>query len=88
MTENSRRSFLKTASIGAAGVAAAAAIPYVGSEAAGAAVSGPAHEGPVVAYVKDAKTGDIAVMAGEHEIIHRDPALARQLAIIAARATN
>ena len=88
MTDHSRRNFLKTASIGAAGVAAAAAVPFAGSEAAGAAVTGPAHAGPVVAWVKDASTGDIAVMAGEHEIVHRDPALARQLAILAARATK
>lgn len=47
---------------------------------------GAAHPGPIVAYVKNAKTGEIAVLAGENEILHRDVQLARQLAQVAARA--
>jgi hypothetical protein len=87
MTEHSRRSFLKSASIGTAAVGVAAAIPF-GAQAADAAPAGPTHAGPFVAWVKDPASGDVSVMAGEHEIVHHDPKLARQLAQLAARAAK
>jgi hypothetical protein len=88
MSDQSRRNFIRTASLGAAAVGVAAVIP-AGADAAGAAVpTGPTHDGPFVAWVKNPGSGDISVMAGEHEVIHHDPKLARQLAILAARAAK
>jgi hypothetical protein len=37
-----------------------------------------------VAYVKNAKAGEIAVMVGEHEVVHQDKDLATRLAQVAA----
>ncbi len=47
---------------------------------------GPQHGGPFVAWVKDVKEGEVAVMVGEQTIVHKDANLAKQLAQIAARA--
>ena len=89
MSGYSRRNFLKTASVSAAAVGAAAAVPIaLAGPADAAAPSGPAHAGPFVAWVKDAKTGEIAVLVGETEVIHHDKALARRLAQIAATAKH
>ncbi len=86
-TSSSRRTFLRGASLAAA---AAAAAPLVSSGSASAAsipkATGPAHDGPVTAYVRDQATGEIAVMSGETEIVLHDRALAKHLATIAARA--
>ncbi len=89
MSDHSRRTFLKTASIGAAAAGVAIAVPVVSAESAGAAEpTGPTHPGPLVAWVKNPASGDISVMAGEHEVVHHNPKLARQLAALAARAAN
>jgi hypothetical protein len=95
MTDQSRRKFLKATSIGGAAAGATVLLPRLSAQAAtakdgqaaagSAAEAGAVHSGPFVAYVKDAKTGEIAVLAGEHEILHRDVQLARQLAQVAAR---
>ena len=86
MSEHSRRHFIRNASIGAAAVGAAALIPSMTSaDAAPAAPTGPAHDGPFAVWVKNAKTGEIAVLVGENEVIHHDKALAATLARIAAR---
>jgi len=88
---SSRRNFLRHASIGTAVAGATVLAPIaLGRNAASAqnrtpaATSGSVHQGPLVAYVKNAHTGEIAVMAGEREIVHRDPQLAAQLGRIAA----
>jgi anaerobic selenocysteine-containing dehydrogenase len=97
MTERSRRSFLKSATItgavaGAvllpAGLAGAAAVPQARPEAEPhrAPLTGPAATTPIVAYVKDAASGEIAVMAGEHEFVHVDAQLAARLSRLAAQA--
>ena len=95
MTDQSRRKFLQATSIGGAAAGAAVLLPRLAAQPTAAhaaqdqaadAAAGPAHDGPFVAYVKNAKTGEIAVMAGEHEIVHRDVQLAAQLAKVAARA--
>ena len=49
---------------------------------------GPLHGGPFVAWVKDVKEGEVAVMVGEQTIVHKDANLAKQLAEIAARASR
>jgi hypothetical protein len=91
VAESSRRTFLKTASIGAAAVGAAAVVSpnLLGSAKAPEPVTfGPLHGGPFVAWVKDVKEGEVAVMVGEQTIVHKDANLAKQLAQIAARASH
>ena len=86
MPEQSRRGFLKTASITAAAAGAAAVVPVAATDAEGQVpVTGRAHDGPFAVWVKDARTGEIAVMVGESEVTHHDKALARKLARLAAR---
>ncbi|PZS17706.1 MAG: hypothetical protein DLM57_07845 [Pseudonocardiales bacterium] len=88
MAEHSRRKFLKHASLGAAVVGAAAVTPaLMGAQAdAEPLPAGAAHDGPFVAWVKDAKAGTISVLVGKHEVVHTDRKLATRLAQIAAQA--
>lgn len=88
MSEHTRRKFIKHASIGAAAVGATAVIPGMTSADAETPVSGPAHNGPFAVWVKDAKSGEIAVLVGETEVLHHDRALAQKLARIAARGSK
>lgn len=102
MTDQSRRKFLKATSIGGTAAGAAVVLPRLSAQPARAAQAqtatasasvttaeaGAAHAGPFVAYVKNAKTGEIAVMAGENEVVHYDPQLAARLAQVAARSTQ
>jgi hypothetical protein len=88
MSEHSRRNFLKTASIGAAAVGVAVVVPSGAANAAEATPSGPTHDGPFVVWVQSPTSGDVSVMAGEHEVVHHDPKLARQLAQLAAIAAK
>ena len=91
MSERSRRSFLKSGSIGAAaggvaltpGLFGAAATAATGT---GPSPAGPLPAGPVTAYIKDHTTGDISVMVGEREVVYRDHYLAARLASIATHA--
>ena len=86
MSEHSRRRFIRNASIGAAAVGATTIIPSLTSaDAATPDAGGPAHDGPFTVWVKNASTGEIAVLVGETEVVHHDKALAAQLARIAAR---
>ncbi|QMU69378.1 twin-arginine translocation signal domain-containing protein [Streptacidiphilus sp. P02-A3a] len=94
MSENSRRSFIRHATLGTAALGATVLVPAaLGQEASartrtaatqGAVQQGAMHHGPLMAYVKNANTGEIAVMVGEREVLHRDPQLAAQLGRIAA----
>jgi hypothetical protein len=43
------------------------------------AVSASALEGPIVAHIRDAATGEISLYVGEREIAYRDTALVHQL---------
>ena len=70
MSQTSRRGFLAASGTGVAAIAIAPAI--IGAESADAA---PPPEGAVVAYIKDASTGSVAVMAGEREVVVTDKAL-------------
>lgn len=87
MEKLTRRSFLK-----AAGVATGAAVVVGPSGLAGAAGASAAEEPAVpvdpssttpaemvVAYVRDAKRGEVTVLWGENETTYRDRALARRL---------
>jgi hypothetical protein len=86
MEKLTRRSFLK-----AAGVATGAAVvvgpsglvgaPGAAAEAPPVAVdpSAPTPHEMVVAYIRDAKVGEVTVLWGENETTYRDRALARRL---------
>lgn len=88
MTQQSRRNFIKHASIGAAAVGVATVAPSLASADAHPLDTGPAHEGSFTVWVKDAKAGEIAVLVGESEVVYKDRALAKRLARIAARAKS
>ena len=88
VVEHSRRVFLKRASVGAAAAGAVAVVPgFLGSSAdAAEEQSGPAHEGSFVAWVKDPKAGQIAVLVGERELVFTDKKMAKRLAQVASQA--
>ena len=75
MNQTSRRGFLAVSGTGVAAVAVAPAV--VGATSASAA---PPPEGAVVAYIKDAATGTVAVMEGEREVVVTDKALVARIA--------
>ena len=84
MAKVTRRTFLSTTVGAAGGVAAMGLIagPSTLVEAAqSVAGAGDAPEAstPMTAYVRDAATGEIAVMVGHKEVVTRNPALIRQL---------
>jgi hypothetical protein len=72
----SRRGFLKTAAAGAAAAGFAATAPGLlsGEIPLPGLFDGTPPEGgePIVAYVGDARTGDIVLMAGERKVRIRD----------------
>jgi hypothetical protein len=86
MSALTRRTFIGGAAAGAVAVTAAAAVP-------GVAVAAPddtpddTHEltQPVVARVRDLRTGEISLYVGTEEITHTDRTLARRLARASAR---
>jgi 3-hydroxyisobutyrate dehydrogenase-like beta-hydroxyacid dehydrogenase len=81
MTERSRRGFLRNASVGAGVVVAATLAPQASAEATGeVSGAGPASGDPVMAYVRDARVGEIALFVGSEEFVYRDADLARRLA--------
>ena len=92
MTECTRRSFLVQASLGVAGGALvggltalpARATPTAPESARGAA--GPVPVDGLIAHVRDVTAGEINVMVGTREVVHRDPALAQRLLAIAGGA--
>jgi hypothetical protein len=88
MTEQSRRTFLRGAGVAAATVAAASVVPAVAVAATRAAgdanhIPSEAKTDSLVAYVKDAKSGEISVMSGDREVLVTDRDLAQRLARIA-----
>jgi|SRR5579871_5583217 len=80
--EVTRLSFLK-ASAGAAAGAAAVALPAAAlGEAPRGEVTDPSSPNPrepVVAYVRDARHGEVTVMHGVNETTYRDRALVKRL---------
>jgi hypothetical protein len=93
MTRCTRRSFLVHASIGVAGgalVGGFTALPArAGSPVARPATRGATGAAPpdgLIVHVRDVATGDISVMVGTREVLHRDRALAQHLLDIAAGA--
>jgi hypothetical protein len=84
MAKVTRRTFLSTTVGAAGGVAAMGLIagPSTLVEAAqnvAEAGDGPVAREPMTAYVRDASTGEIAVMVGHREVVTKDPQLIRRL---------
>ncbi|MGH8888177.1 MAG: twin-arginine translocation signal domain-containing protein [Acidothermaceae bacterium] len=88
MVEQSRRDFLKTASLGAAVAGVAVASPRILTSdgpptqhlAAPAAAEAPVAGNSLMAYVRDPNKGEIALFVGERETTFRDVELATRLA--------
>jgi hypothetical protein len=86
----SRRSFIggvsaatvagaAVAAVATAGPAAAATTASATTSGASAEPSGRVRRDAVVAYVRDASTGEIRIMSGDREVVVHDRALARTL---------
>lgn len=82
--DSSRRSFLVLAGTGAAAAGTAVVLPVSSAEAA--APKGAAHPGPLVAHVRDTRTGEVAVYLGNKEVVVRDKDLAHRIGRIAETA--
>jgi hypothetical protein len=75
MSETTRRGFVKGS---AAAAASMTVIGALAAEQADAEVSG--ASGPLVAYVRDPRKGEISVMAGDREVSLHDRKLAARIA--------
>ena len=90
MSESTRRGFLIMAGAGAAATAGAVVVANTGSAGAAPAAAetdtaAPATaSGPLVAYVRNTRSGEVSVMVGETEVVVSDPALVARLASIAS----
>jgi len=85
----SRRTFMKRSAVAGAGAVALSGIG--GASGAAAAIASPKRakaaehgevkpaEEPVVAYVRKGSSGEVRVMVGEREVVHRDRDLARRI---------
>jgi hypothetical protein len=77
MSDLTRRGFVKNSAGAAAGITVVGALVAAGEAEA---KEGAVGSEPVVAYVKDARKGDISIMSGDHEVVVRDRKLAAQIA--------
>ena len=76
MTELTRRGFVARSAGTAAGMTAIGAL--VADQADAQAVA-EGHAHPVVAYVRNARKGEVSVMSGDREVTVRDRKLAAQI---------
>jgi len=90
LTVHSRRTLLRAAAAGTAAVGLVGAARAMGLGDAGtAAARDSLPEGtpsPLVAYVGDARTGEVVVMVGTREVVRRDARLVARLVEIAKEA--
>lgn len=86
MTPSSRRTLLKSAAAGAAAIGLVGASRGLTGSATAARGSIETSSEPLVAYVSDARKGEIVVMVGTREIVRRDAALVARLVAIAKEA--
>ena len=91
MTPRSRRTVLKSAAAGAAAIGLIGAGRLATGTALAAGASGAratieTSSAPLVAYVSDARKGEIVVMVGTREIVRRDAGLVARLVAIAKEA--
>ena len=82
MADLTRRKFLAQASLSVAGsgvaLAALGKLPIPRSSASSRKARA-ASRGPIVAHVRNAETGEVAVMTGNTEVVYRDPELVERL---------
>jgi len=86
MTASSRRTLLKSAAAGAAAIGLVGASRGLAGSATAAKSSIETSSEPLVAYVSDARQGEVVVMVGTREIVRRDRALVARLVAIAKEA--
>ena len=86
MARNTRRTLLKSAAAGAAAIGLVGAAGGMGRSNSAARASIGMSTEPVVAYVSDARKGEIVVMVGTREVVRRDAALVARLVAIAKEA--
>lgn len=88
MNRVSRRTFLRQASMGAAAVGVATTVPsFLRKASKGKASSVTAavptghmtQDGPLIAHIDDANTGEITVMVGTRQVTYRNEEIARRL---------
>jgi len=79
MSDTTRRGFVKNSAATAAGMTLIGALVAEQAETADAAAP-PAHDGPVVAYLRDARSGEVTVLVNEREITVHDRKLAARIA--------
>jgi 3-hydroxyisobutyrate dehydrogenase-like beta-hydroxyacid dehydrogenase len=84
MAKVTRRGFLQQAAAGTATIGAMMAVPELTdiAEASGPPLKEQAARelaGPVVAHVRNLRTGEIAVMVGTREVVYRDPKFVARL---------
>jgi hypothetical protein len=75
MSESTRRAFVKSSAGAAAGMTVLGALVTQTAEAKSAQ-----HAKPIVAYIHDARTGEISLNTGERTVKVRDRKIAAQLA--------
>lgn len=75
MSDLTRRGFVKSSAGAAAGITAVGALVA----ATQAEAEGDAGSGPVIAYVKNPRKGEISVMSGDREVVVHDRKLAAQI---------
>ncbi len=75
MSDSTRRGFVKNSAAAAAGMTVVGALVAEQADAKAATKSG-----PVVAYIRNPRTGEISVMAGEREVKLHDRKIAAKLA--------
>lgn len=86
MSDASRRSFLAVAGIGTAGAVAAATVGSAeGADAAEVTLPAGAA-GPMAAYIRDVRAGELALMVEGREVVITDKRLVARLAAAFARA--
>lgn len=74
MTHSTRRGFVKSSAATAAGMTVIGALMAEQADA-----EAPSHGGPVVAYVRDARSGEVALMHGERQVKVHDRKLAARI---------
>lgn len=91
MSNSTRRGFLAASGVGAAAVGVAAIAPSIAggrrTDSDTSSTEDAAEvKGPLVAYVKDASTGEVAVMVGENEVLVTDKKLVAHIARVTKKA--
>jgi len=84
MSESTRRGFLGIAGAGAVAAGTAVVAPAAAADPDTKAPAGSAKD-RVVAYVSDARKGEVSIMSGEREVVVKDRALANRILNAARR---